>query len=1066
MSACPGCKARVARLHRFCPRCGTPAAVEAASPECPTVPERTPPRPVTSVRRPAAQRQIQMERKQVSVLFVDLCESTVHVRAGDPEEARACLDEALKSMTDAVDAYGGTVSQLLGDGLLALFGAPVAQEDHALRACLAALAMHKSARTRSGPAGDRPFVLRVGIHSGEVIVGLAGQYLWSHYRADGTTIHVASRLEKLTEPGCVWISEATQRLIAEQLDTRPLGPQQIRGAGIDMQVFELLPGAGHSAAAPLTRRRQWTLVGREEPLRLLGALADAVRRGAMRAVGLRGEPGIGKSRLIVEWCASASLAGFVVCATYARGYSRSDAYGVIAEMARNLVRMHGITLEFAATPQVDDGADLALSLRSRHLRAISHLINVAEAEQAWITLSPTVRRRHLVDALVWLITEALRDQPLLLLFEDIFLVDRESQRLLEQLVPRLDGMPVLVCVSYRQDFEHRWGDAAWFVEHWLAPLRGPEMSALALAMLGTEPSMQALVGELVERADGNPFFLEQLIITLIDDGSLVGTPGAYRLTLPQADLRVPGSIAAVISARVDRLPAAAKTALEAAAVLAEPITAELIADMQEVEPAAADALLRVGAASGLLIASSGPPAPDGCGAFSFRHALVQEVVAGTLTRPRRKALHRRAFVALRHRYLAGETDQAPTLTRHAFAGEEWQQAAAFAAKSITRAVACSANREALRLFELGVDAARRVADRPQGLALELGLLLEVIGALMALGHIDAIFANLERAQAIASELGDVRCQATVALQTSLFQWMRGRYTQGLDSAGQALDAGRQAGRRNLQMAASQTRMMMFHGLGRYREAVQAAEALLEDYAPELREHRVIAGWATLPIVNLHSFYANSLARLGEHEKAQASCELAYAVLAEVDHPYSRGLMDFTQAHLWIGLGRHDAAAQLARSSVELCAARDVPTLLPCALGMLGGALAEGGAADEAARLLQGAIDQHVYKAGGVYGEFFLRLYLGVAHSRLGHSAEAIAEGEHALQLARDGEQHGHQVDALLHLGLTLHRAGRHAQAAQCLEEARSQATRLAMPGHTRRADDALRSLAHDAALLA
>lgn len=1032
---CVACAAPLARSHRYCPQCGTAVSAD------PT--PATEPASRNGPRR-AARLPIQTERKQVSVLFVDLCDSTRHVHGIDPEEARACLDEALGLMTDAVEAYGGTISQLLGDGLLALFGAPVAHEDHALRAGLCALAMHRSAAERPSHGMAAPFLLRVGIHSGEVIVGVAGECLWSHYRADGTTIHIASRLEKLAEPGRTLLSAATQRLLAEQLDTRLVGTQSIRGIDAPVQIYELVPSDGGSAAAPLTRRLRWApLVGRDEALAMLDGLAQAARGGAMHVVGLRGEAGIGKSRLIAEWSTRPALAGFAVCTALARGYSSGNAYSLIADIARELLR--GLPAALADLAGEDEAA-------ARQRAALDGLLASAPTDTAWLTLSPGVRRRRLVDALHGLIQRRLADGPLLIVLEDVFLADRESQRLLESLIPRLEGLPVLMCVSYRQDFEHRWADAGWFTEHWLAPLHAGDMGRMARAMLGEHASVQDVADDLVERADGNPFFLEQLVITLIDEGSLVGTPGDYRLTLAPAELSAPASIAAVICARVDRLPPAAKSALEAAAVLVEPMRADLIAHVQQSDTAATAQALGLAVASGLLIAR--PEAGD----FAFRHALVQEVLLGTLTRPRRKALHRRSFAVLREHHGADDAAAAPTLTRHAFAGEEWEFAAQYAVKSIARAVSLSANREALRLFELGLDAAKRVPDTPRALALELALLLEAIAALMALGQVDRMFANLDRANAIAAQIEDPRSRAAVSLQISVLLWMRGRYLEGLVHADEALEAGRLAARRNLQMAASQTRLMLLHGLGRYRETVDAALRVRREFDAELRQHRLMAGWATVPVVNLLAFHASALSRLGRHADAQQVCDEGYRVLAQIDHPYSRSLLDFAQTQLWLEVGRHEAAVELMRDCVELCTQRDVPTMLPCVLAMLGGALALSRRAEEALEVLQPALAAKVYLDGGIYGEVLMRLYLGVALRQIGRFEEAIAAGEQALALTARSEQLGHHADALLALGRTLAAAGQAARARSCLTEALAQARACGMPGCAARVESALSGL--------
>jgi class 3 adenylate cyclase/tetratricopeptide (TPR) repeat protein len=1027
MSACPVCGTRLAKSHRFCPQCGAPndahpdRAGESASGAADDP---------SAIRAPASPRRRKMlsERKQVTALFVDLCDSTANVRDCDPEEARTYLEAALRLMTEAVEAYGGTVSQLLGDGLLALFGAPVAQEDHALRACLAAHAMQKAARSRS-ETGGAPTVVRVGLHSGEVVVGVAGHYLWSHYRADGTTIHIASRLEKLARPGTVVLSSVTQRLVADQLDTEALGSFSIRGFDRPMEVFELDLGAVASAAAPLARRPRWApMVGREELLRVLDGLALSALGGALHVVGLRGEAGIGKSRLIAEWCAGASAQPFTVCVTRAHGYGGVNSYGLMADLARGLI-----------------GPGVGQPSPSSHIAALGDLLEHSVADPAWLALTPAARRRRIMDGLNWLVTDRLRQGPLLLVLEDIFLADRESQRVLESLVPTLEGLPLLICVSYRQDFAHRWADAPWFSEHWLAPLRESEMRALAHAMLGQHESVTAIVDEAVERAGGNPFFLEQLAITLIDEGAMAGTPGAYRLTRPYGEIRAPASISANICARVDRLIPDAKAALEAAAVLGDPIGCDLIARMQGIEPARAETLLRLCVASGLLasaesIAAAGAPP----GTFPFRHALVQEVVAATLTRPRRKALHRLALLTLQAQVGASDAEAAPTLTRHAFEGEDWEQAAGYAVKSIARAVSRSANREALRLFELGVDASRRVTDAPKALALELALLLEAIGALMALGQIDAIFSNLERANVIASELDDRRYQASVALQTSVFLWMRGRYTQGLKFADQALEAGRLAERRNLELSARQCRMMMMHGLGRYREVAQEADLTLREFAPEMRQNRLLPGWATTPVINLNSFYASALFRLGDHAGAQRMFDSSYAVLRDFDHPYSRGLVDFTQCQMWIERGELAQAEQMLRMTVQDCTVHDVPTLLPCVVAMLGSALARGGKAGEAVTLLEQALHTKIHLVGGTYGEFFMRLNLGVALRHVDRLEPALEQGRLALELATRGEQHGHSVDALFELAQTLERAGQPQSARALLERGLAQARECGM----------------------
>jgi class 3 adenylate cyclase/tetratricopeptide (TPR) repeat protein len=985
------------------------------------------------------------ENKQVSVLFVDVCDSTAMLQHADPEESRDYLGKALDQLVDAVETFGGTVSQLLGDGLVALFGAPMAHEDHALRACMAALKMQRAtipgheARNVGGPT------FRIGINSGEVLVGIVGQYQWSHYGADGMTIHIASRLEKMARPGSILISALTERLVAQQIDTRPVGRRSVRGLDVPIELHEVVVGTESSAAAPLTRKQRWApLLGREVSLEVLRSALKTVQKGAIQVIGLRGDAGVGKSRLIADWTNDLANQGVDVCITKARGYASTRAYSTAADLITNM-----LGLPFTSVAEAKNNAMQELVAKwsaegAEHLAAVNDLLGLAAPNEAWLTLNPAQRRRRIGEALLWFVRRRLQAGTLVLVLEDIFLADRESRRLFEGLISQLQGLPVLVCLSYRPDFEHQWGQAAWFAEHLVEPLRDDEMFALARALLGDDPSVHGVTGELVRRADGNPFFIEQLIITLIDDGSLEGTPGAYRLRTPSGELRVPGSIAAVISARVDRLPDAAKSALEAASVLGDPITPELIAAIQAVDFVRAEELLGLCLSSGLLTTPDQARSPLESHTFVFRHALVRDVVLGTLTRSRLKALHRLAFQALHSQPGADDADAAPALAHHAFRGEEWEHAARFAAKSLSRAISRSANQEALQLFEMGIEASRRADGESTAQALELALRLEAIGAMMALGHIDEIFNNMECAEAIAARLNDQRARASVSTQTAVFLWMRGRFEQGLSHASRGLEAARLAQRRHMMMAAQQIRLMNFHALGRYSEAAAEGRAVLAEYGPELAQHVVQPGWAAIPVINLHAFQASTLWRLGDYEAGQEVCSLAYEILSKVDHPYSRLLIDTVQAQIWIEQECLDEAEVLMRKATQQCITHKIPTMLHVCTGLLGSALARNGKASEAALLLEkGFADRICDTAGGPYGRIFMRGGLGVAYRNLGRLEDAIRIGRKAVEQA--GEEYGHRTEALYELAETLRRAGDATGAEDCFMEAHEAARSLEMP---------------------
>lgn len=1026
MSSCPNCGAPREAGHRFCPSCG-------------------------------ARLDAQRELKQVTVLLADLCGSTEQVVRTDAEGGQAYLDGALRLMSEAVIAYGGTQVQWRGDELLALFGAPVAQEDHALRACLAAIAMLDAMRAQN--TAQAPMAVRIGIDSGEVIAGPGPGELATSYRVDGQPVHLASRLEKLAPPASAYISGNTWQMVRGQVETQALGEQTLRGFNAPIEIHQLAGGPQDSAAGPLARRRfLGPLVGRTQSLDELTALAEGVRASGLRAVGVRGDAGIGKSRLLAELSQRLAAQGFTTVSVAARSYASQAPYSLVADIVRALQTLLGGRDALLAP---DKDADADAQAEQLHAAALADLLG-DEAGAAWKALTPNQRREHLANTFVRLVRTCVRGKPAMLLVEDVFLADASSVRLLESLPRRIQQQPLLIVMSYRPDFTHRWGDAPWFVEHPVAALAPGELARLADELLGSDASLLDVRAALIERAQGNPLFLEQMVMTLVDGGSLLGSPGAYRRAPAEVLLRVPASIQTIIGARVDRLPEGAKASLEAAAVIGEPVDAAMVAAVRDIAKADAERHLRHAMSGGLVSAS------DASGTrYFFRHALVQESVLAGLTRMRRRQLHQAAFEA----YLGQAADQpgqpgqpgqpaqathAAVLAHHAFHGEQWQSAADYALRAMARSIERSENKDALRVFELGLEAARRVETQGAMLASELALRVEALGAQMALGQFDAIVSNLERAESITLALGDTRRQAAVSLQLAVTLWACGSYQQGLSVATQAGKAAQASGSRSLHMAAMQSRMMLNHGLGRYVEASEDAQAVAREFETELQARRLFPGWAVMASTNLHAFIADIMTLRGDLAAADAACEAGYAELQAQDHPFSRVLLDFSKAELLLAQRRPAEAAVLLKKALELCRAHEVSNMYPAILAHLGGALALCGHAQEALALLEPAVAQKLSRSGGRYNEYYFPYFLAVALQEAGRLDEALAAARQACDASASFQQRGHEARSLLLLAMLERRTGRERESQQHLAEARALAQACGMenfmdpsmaPGH-------------------
>ena len=999
------------------------------------------------------------ERKIVTLLFADLCGSTALVSQSDPEEAQVLLDRTLKTMAEAVETYGGSVRRLQGDGIVGLFGAPVAQEDHALRACLAALSLQR--RTRDPKPDEEPLdaPVRVGIHSGEVVVGSINDLLTSHHRVDGAALHLAARLEQLARPGSIVVSGATARLLDGGLSLSPLGPHNIRGFDRPVELFELDADArGNAATAQALGRVAQPLQGRDGLLETLQGVAYRVAQGRLCVLGLRGEAGIGKTRLLAQLADNVRVQGFDVCTMTTRSYTNHLPYSALADLMRALM---GLGEEVDPWREREAAREVLATWpepAGRHLPAATDLLDLGPPAPEWQVLTPNQRRARIGEAMLWLIANRLSQGPLMVVVEDVFLADRDSLRTLEGLWRKLDLLPVLLCFSYRQDFVHRWAEPVWFEEMWVGPLNQRDMAELAASLLGTDASLQSVVPVLLERADGNPFFLEQMSLSLVDAGALEGQPGQYRYVGKQADPGVPASIAAVIGARVDRLPARAKSTLEAMAILNAVTAADMLARMLEIPEAEVVQHLGFGMDACLLQRARGPTeaaggteAPGPGTPVRFQHALVQEVVAAALTRPRRKQLHQAAFRALCDRLGKLAAEQAALLAHHAYAGGLWAEAAQFAEIAIVRSVARSANRDALRMLDAGLDAAARIEDGSQRLNAELALRTEALGALMPLGQFDAMFMHLARAQEISAQLGNAKRMAAVALQQAVLYWTRGMPIRGLEATRSARAAAGAAGSRGAEMTAAMVDLLLLHCLGRYRELVAVARDVETRFAVELGSRRFLPGWATVPSIHLKVFLADSLARLGDERTAQEVCDRAYAELVHQDHAYSRALVDFAQTSLWLRQGRFDLAVDRLRDAFRMCQEHDVPTMTPCIVGLLAEALGHQGQAAEAQDMVQQMLADKSYQLAGQYSEYYLRYGLGQALAAAGQHQEAMEQFSAAREHAERHEQRGHAVDALLAMGLQTLHLGQTDAAMEHLLVARQGAAACGMVGVEQRA---------------
>ncbi len=653
------------------------------------------------------------ERKQVTVLFADLKDSTELIRGLDPEAAQQLLDPALHHMMDAVHRFEGTVNQVLGDGIMALFGAPIAHEDHAVRACYAALAMQATMRSYTEDirrTRGLELRMRVGLNSGGVVVRAIGNDLHMDYSAVGETTHLAARMEQLATPGTIRLTAATLRLVEGLVQVQALGPIPVKGMPEPVEVFELV-GASTlrrplqaAAVRGLTR-----FVGREAELIAVRQALEQAGVGHGQVVAVVGEAGVGKSRLVYEVVHAHHTQGWRVLESASVSYGKATPYFPVVDLLKRYVQVEDAdeprTVRARVTGQV---LTLDETLQET-IPALLWLLDALPDDSPFRTLEAPQRRQRALEAIKRVLLRESQVQPLLLVCEDLHWIDAETQVLLDNLVESLPTGRLLLLVNYRPEYQHGWGSKTYYTQVRLDPLPPASADALLQALLGDDPSLALLKRLLIERTEGNPFFLEESVRALVETGVLAGEPGAYRVTRPLPDIAVPATVQAVLAARIDRLPPDAKRLLQTAAVIGTEVPLPLLQTVTDMAPETLHrSLAQLQGAEFLYETHLFPER-----VHTFKHALTQNVAYQSLLTSTRQQVHRQIAQTLETLFPETVETQPELLAHHYTEAAQHEPAVAYWLRAGQRALARSAHLEAINHVTTGIELLKTLPETPE-----------------------------------------------------------------------------------------------------------------------------------------------------------------------------------------------------------------------------------------------------------------------------------------------------------------------------------------------------------------
>jgi class 3 adenylate cyclase/tetratricopeptide (TPR) repeat protein len=953
------------------------------------------------------------ERKQVTVLFADIKDSTELVRGLDPEAAQQLLDPAIHRMMEAVHRLEGTVNQVLGDGIMALFGAPIAHEDHALRACYAALAMQAAMRTYTEEVRrihGLELRIRVGLNSGEVVVRAIGNDLHMDYSAVGETTHLAARMEQLALPGTIRLTVATLRLVEGLVQVTTLGPVPVKGLTQPVEVFELAGASGIRRRLQATAVRGLTrFVGRQTEIETLQHALGRAEAGHGQVVALVGEAGVGKSRLVYECVQAYQTRGWQVLESASVSYGKATPYFPVIELLKRYSHVDDgddpRTMRAKVTGQV-----LTLDTAFQEtLPALLALLDVLPDDSPFLQLDPPQRRQCTLEVLKRLLLRESQDQPLLVVFEDLHWIDAETQALLDSLVDSLPTARLLLLVNYRPEYQHGWGSKTYYTQLRLDSLPAASAEEFLAALLGNDPGLTPLKQLLIARTEGNPFFLEESVRTLVEAGVLVGEPGAYRLAQALPAIQVPATVQAVLAARIDRLPPEAKHLLQTAAVIGMEVPLALLRAIAECsETALHRSLAQLQGAEFLYETHLFPEH-----AYTFKHALTHEVAYSSLLQERRRTLHARIVEALEGLAADRLAEQVDRLAHHALRGEVWDKAVVYCRQAGTRAMTHSAYREAVTSFEQALGALQHLPARPDTQAQAIDLRLDLRNALYPLGELGRILVVLQEAIELAEALGNQHQLGRVSAFLLAHFVFAGDPNRALMPGQRALAIATALEDIGLTVVAQIYLGHAYHDRGEYRRAVECFQKNVASlHGKLLHEHFGLPG---LVSVFSRSFLVRSLAECGAFTEGKAPAEEGVRIAEAADHPFSRVVMYSDVGYRSLRQGDFHQAIPMLERALDLAQAAHLRVLVPLAAAFLGAAYALAGRTAKALPLLEQAVEQTI-TIRNMRHHALQVAWLSEAYLLASRLDEAYTQAQHALEFSRAHQERGYEAYALRLLG--------------------------------------------------
>jgi class 3 adenylate cyclase/tetratricopeptide (TPR) repeat protein len=956
----------------------------------------------------------QAERRPLTVLFCDLVDSTRLAGHLDPEDYREIVRAYHQTCADVMQRFDGYLAQYLGDGVLVYFGYPVAHEDDAQRAVRAGLDLLEALEplnTRLALPPEDRVVVRLGVHTGVVVVGDVGAGARQEPLALGETPNIAARLQTLAAPNTLVISAATYQLIAGYFTCEALGVQALRGLAQPLRVYRVLGASGVQSRLEVAATYGLTpLVGRVPEVELLMERWARVKAGMGQVVLLTGEAGIGKSRLVQVL--KDHIASEAHTCLECRGlpyYQHTALYPIIELM------QHWLPWQPGAAPGAALGklevllaqAQLTLAEAVPLAAALIALPLPAERYPAF-RLTSEQQRQRTFDVVLALVEVLAAQQPVLLIVEDLHWVDPSTLELLTLLLDQVPTLRLYLVLTCRPAWQSSWGFRTHLTPLTLTPLTQSHVEAMVQGVLRGHHLPEAVLAQIVAQTDGIPLFVEEVTKAVVEAGLGTAGPAQDVTTGPLPMLGIPATLYEALMARLDRLGSAQGVA-QLGATIGREFAYTLLRAVVPLEDEALQRDLAALVAAELLYQHGQPPRA----LYRFKHALIQEAAYESVLRSVRRQIHQRILRVLEAQFPETVTTAPALLAHHAQRGEVWEQDIIYFRQAGEQAMARSAYREAVAAFEQGLIVLQHLPDSRCTRVQAIDLRLALRNAFYPLGELGRLLVHLQEAEVLAEALGDHHRMGWVSAYLLAHFVLAGELGRALVSGHRALAIAADLGEVGLTVVAQYYLGSVYRSLGAYRQTRELLQQCVASLHGALLQERF--GLHGLASVRSRSVLVLALAECGDFTEGRAPAEEGVRIAETADHPYSRVHAYWAVGFRALRQGDLSQAIPVLERALDLAQGAYLRLIVPQVAALLGAAYALAGWTADALPLLERAVEQAV-AMGFMFDHALRTVWLGEAYLLAGRLDEAYTQAQRALEFSRGHKEQGYEAYALRLLG--------------------------------------------------